>query len=156
MDTVELSVAGDTMVDGLSYKIIMTADGIIDKLVRKEDSKYYGRHHEFYGSFSKEYLFLDTSLPVGGSWTHIKDEGTVSKTEYIIREKEIARVVNGKNYSDVIEVLVNYYSKDAEGEKLWLSATHYYGKNVGLIYSALPPIINNTYVDTETVLISSH
>jgi hypothetical protein len=156
MDTMELHVAGDTLVEGLSYKIILNGDGSIEKLIRRDNAKYYGRHHEFYGSFSKEYLFLDTSLPVGGSWTHVKDEVNLSKTEYIIKEKNSAKIIGEKTYTDVIVVEVNYYQKDLNGERLWMTATHYYSKNVGLIFSALPPIINNTYVDTQTVLISSH
>src|SRR5690349_2905245 len=118
MDTIQLRVSGDTLVDGLSYKIIAGEDGIIDKLIRRDNSKYYGRHHEFYGSFSKEYLFLDTSLPVGGSWTHIKDDGYVTKTEYIIKAKDSGRNIGGKTYSDVIEVEVNYYYKELDEEKL--------------------------------------
>jgi hypothetical protein len=154
IDTLELHVAGDTIVEGISYKMISRKDGTIDKLVRREGRRYFGRHHELYGTFTKEYLFLDTSVPIGGSWSHVKTDAYITRTEYIITGKNTHRDIGGKKYTDVIEVKVNYYYTELEQEVLWLTAIHYYSKDGGEIYNYYPYPVSNLYADSESILLS--
>src|SRR5690242_10101834 len=58
-DTTQNFIKGDTIIEGLTYKMVVDEYGILVKVIRKKDGKYYGRHHELYGTFTKEYLFLD-------------------------------------------------------------------------------------------------
>lgn len=138
-DTVTLKVSGDTLIDGLAYKKIVNEHGSLEKVVRGDGQNYWGRNHEFYGGFSKEYLFLDTTLPVNGSWEHVKNDGQ-TKTEYIVKEVHSTQVVNGVEYSDVIVLEVNYYDNYDDGINFALrySAKHYYANGIGEIYGYYP------------------
>ena len=100
---VTLTVSGDTLIDGLSYKKIINEFGLLEKVARREGNKYFGRNHELYGGFSNEYLFFDADVPANGTWEHIKNEGQ-TKTEYVVKEVQATHVVNGVEYKDVIKV----------------------------------------------------
>lgn len=145
-DTVMLTVSGDTLIDGLTYKKIRNEYGILEKVVRCEGSKYFGRNHELYDWFSKEYLFLDTSVPANGTWEHIKNDGQ-NKTEYVVKEVNATHVVNGVEYKDVIKVEVNYYDKYTDGGNFEFrySTKHYYANGVGEIYAYYPSPASGTY-----------
>jgi hypothetical protein len=134
-----LSVQNEVTVDGKVYREIKTEDGTIDKIVRVEGTQYFARNHELYLSdFSHEYVFLDTDKAVGESWHYIKDEGN-SKTEYVIQAKDATHIIQGKEYTDVIEVKVNYYNLSLEGEfEKWASVIHFYARGVGEIYHYYP------------------
>jgi hypothetical protein len=145
-DTVTLTVLADTLVEGLSYKRVINDYGFLDKIVRKEGSRYFGRNHEFYGGFSHEYMFLDTKAPVDSSWVYIKDNGN-TKTEYVIREVNANHTINGVEYKDVIKLDVNYYNNRADGInfELGLSSKHYYANGIGEIYAYYPPYLSGMY-----------
>jgi hypothetical protein len=135
-DTLTLKVQADTLIEGVTYKKIMNQYGLLNKVARKEGTKYYGRNHELYGGFSNEYMFLDTSLPANSSWEHIKDEGR-SKTEYVVMAVNSKQAINGVEYENVIQLDVNYYTK-AEGETTWHfshMARHSYAAGIGEIYA---------------------
>jgi hypothetical protein len=137
-DTLKLAVAGDTVVEGKTYKIIADEAGNIDKIVRKEGAQYLGRHHELYGDFSHEYVFLDLNKSVGESWSYLKDGGT-TKTEYTILSKNANHTVSGVEYNNVIEVKVDYYNITITGDfELWVTAVHHYADGVGEIYHYYP------------------
>lgn len=147
-DTLSLRVEGEIEIEDQTYKIIAAKEGNTYKVVRKEESKYFGRNHELYSGFSHEYMFLDTDKTVGESWSYLKDEGQ-TKTEYVIAAKNASRTVLDKVYKDVIEVQVNYYIRDTPGGELilWKTAVHFYANGVGEIYSYYPSHINGMYVD---------
>jgi hypothetical protein len=147
-DTVTLSVSRDTLIDGLTYKRIVNEYGMLEKVVRREGDKYFGRNHEAYGGFSKEYLFLDVSVPTGGTWEHIKDEG-FNKTEYVVKETNATQLVNGVEYKDVIKIDVNYYSKYLDGVNFSLlySAQHFYANGFGEIYAYYPAPVSGMFCD---------
>jgi hypothetical protein len=135
-DTLTLTVQGDTLIEGVTYKKVVNQYGLLNKVVRKEGTKYFGRNHELYGGFSKEFMFLDTNLPANASWEHIKDEGR-SMTEYVVMAVNSKQVINGVEYENVIQLDVNYYTK-AEGETTWhfsQSARHSYAAGIGEIYA---------------------
>jgi hypothetical protein len=146
-DTVTFTVSGDTLVEGLVYKKMdNNAFAMVDKIVRKEGSRYFGRNHELYGGFSHEYMFLDVNAPVDSSWVYIKDNGN-TKTEYVVKAVNATHTVNGIEYKDVIKLDVNYYKNNADGInfKLWLSSTHYYANGIGEIYAHYPPSLSGMY-----------
>ena len=138
-DTVTLSVSGDTLIDGISYKKFVNEYGLLEKVVRREADKYFGRNHELYGGFTKEYLFLDLSVPVNGTWEHIKDEG-FTKTEYVVKATNSSHVIDDVEYRNVIKVEVNYYDKYTDGVNFELrnTAKHYYADGIGEIYAYYP------------------
>ncbi|HYI77342.1 MAG TPA: hypothetical protein VEW65_06945 [Chryseolinea sp.] len=151
---VTLIVSGDTLIDGLTYKKIENEHGILEKVVRHEGSKYFGRNHELYGGFSKEYLFLDTSVPVNGTWEYIKDGGQ-TKTEYVVKEVNATHIVNGVEYKEVIKVEVNYYDSYTDGVNLEFrySTKHYYANGVGEIYTYYPEQASNTFGSSLNITI---
>jgi hypothetical protein len=155
LDTITLTVAGDTLIDGQKYKNITSNNFSPEKAVRQEGTKYFGRHHELYGTWSKEYMFLDTSVPVGGTWTHIKEDEYISKTVYEVKAVNSSREIGGKQYTDLIEVEASYYYKELEEEKLWLRAIHYYSKDGGEIYNYYPYPASGRFSDVEAILIST-
>jgi hypothetical protein len=138
-DTVLVKISKDTIIGGIQYKSVLNNFGRLEKFVRREGSQYFGRQHEFYGMFTPEYMFLDTAVPVGGSWSHIKDEGH-SKTEYVVKAKNSTHIINGVEYKDVIELDVNYYNDYEDGVtmKLLYTAKHFYANGVGEIFTYYP------------------
>jgi hypothetical protein len=155
-DTVKFTVSHDTLIDNISYKMIINEYGFLDKVVRQMGTQYFGRHHELYGSFSKEYLFLDTSLPVNASWEHVKDEGH-TKTEYVVKNIHSTYTLNDVQYKNVIELEVNYYTDYADGINLDLhySVSHFYAAGIGEIYAYYPSPASGMYSDVRYSLLSS-
>ncbi len=153
-DTVTLTVLGDTLVEGISYKKIVNEYGFLEKIVRNESTQYFGRNHELYGGFSNEYMFLDTKVRVDSSWDYIKDGGN-TKTEYVVKKAGANLTVNGVEYKDVIELDVNYYNNYTDGInlELWLSAKHYYAKGIGEIYAYYPPTLSGMYNNVRISLL---
>ncbi len=146
-DTVTFTVLGDTLVEGLVYKKMNNnAFRMLDKIVRNEGSRYFGRNHELYGGFSHEYMFLDINAPVDSSWVYIKDNGN-TKTEYVVKAVNATHTVNGIEYKDVIKLDVNYYNNYTDGInfELWLSSKHYYANGIGEIYAYYPPNLSGMY-----------
>jgi hypothetical protein len=145
-DTTTLTIRGDTLIEGITYKKILNEYGSLEKVVRRQGGQYFGRNHELYGGFSKEFLFLDTSVPVNGSWEHVKNEGRY-KTEYVVTEVNATHIVHGVEYKNVIKVEVNYYEKlagDSNFELLY-SAKHSYANGVGEIYAYYPYPASNMF-----------
>lgn len=156
-DTLTLHVQGEVTEDGQIYKALTDADNQVNKLVRREGSKYFVRNHEsYFGNFSDEYIFLDIDKAVGDSWSYIKDEG-YSKTEYVIMAKNASHIILGVEYKDVIEVQVNYYHQTTnQGTyELWVSAVHYYAKGIGDVYHYYPYPISGRYGDASSFLINN-
>ena len=153
-DTLHLYVAGDTLVEGRSYKQIMNRNGNTDKVVRKEGTQYFGRDHELYGGYTHEYMFLDLGKKAGDSWFYIKYGGSY-KTEYVIKATDATHTIHGKVYTGVIEVEVNYYYATAPDQfEYRFSATHYYANGVGEIYNFYPHQSSFHFGDLSTLLIS--
>lgn len=155
-DTMTFTVLGDTLVEGIAYKKIINDFGILEKIVRKEGFRYFGRNHELYGGFSHEYMFLDTKVPADSSWVYIKDNGN-TKTEYVVKEVNASYTVNGIEYKDVIKLDVNYYNNYGDGVnfELWLSSKHYYANGIGEIYAYYPPNLSGTYNNVRISLLPS-
>jgi hypothetical protein len=154
LDTLTLRIQGDVIMEDRSYVQFVDKNGNVDKLVRTDGSKYYGRHHEIYSGFSHEYVFLDVSKQPGESWSYVKNDG-YSKTEYVILSKNSARTILGITYKEVIEVQVNYYQPTPDGEKLWVTALHYYANGVGEIYHYYPYPVSGVYGDISSFIVQT-
>jgi hypothetical protein len=151
-DTLVFRVHGDTVVEGKSYRKIIDQNGIVDKIVRVEGTKYYGRSHELYSGFSDEYMFLDSGKPPHSSWTYLKAGG--GKTQYVIRARSTKHNISGIQYEGVIEVEVNYYSESSPGlYTYWLTSLHYYAEGLGEIYNHYPYPVSGFYADSNSILI---
>jgi hypothetical protein len=153
-DTLTLKINGDVTIGGKTYKQIVDSKNLYNKAIRVEGSKYYARNHEFYSNdFSHEYVFLDTDKAVGESWSYIKDDG-YSKTEYIVLAKDVTKSILKVEYNDVIELKVNYYHKNSQGEyEFWLSSLHSYSAGIGEVYSFNPYPISGRYNDVSSNII---
>ena len=136
-DTTRNFIKGDTTIEGLRYKMVVDQYGILVKIIRKEDGKYYGRNHELYGGFSKEYLFLDDHAALNTIWRHYKNDNT-TLTEYKVTALNSSRTFNNVAYDSVMEMEVNYYYKENDEFILNYSTLHYYAKGKGEIYAYYP------------------
>lgn len=136
-DTSTYTVRGDTIVDGVTYKAFVDRYGNVSKVVRKEGSKYYGRHHELYGSFAQEYLFLDESAPLNTTWKHFKNDNQ-TMTEYIVTGVNKDYSLDGVEHHSLIEMTVNYYYLDGTEYKLNYTVLHYYANTIGEVYASYP------------------
>jgi len=136
-DTTQNFIKGDTTIESLTYKMVVDQYGILVKVIRKEDGKYYGRNHELYGGFSKEYLFLDDNAALNTIWRHYKNDNA-TLTEYKVMALNSSRTFNNIKYHSVMEIEVNYYYKNNEEYVLNYSTLHYYAKGIGEIYAYYP------------------
>lgn len=86
-DTISVFVRGDTLVDGRKYSVIANSLGA-KRLVRKHGSQYFAR--DFLGyteTMGDEYMFLNSSFPVGMSWTSHEEDPGKRTTKFTILEK---------------------------------------------------------------------
>lgn len=148
-DTVQNIIKGDTIFDGITYRKVVDGNGSIVKVIRKEGSKYYGRNHDQYLGFMKEYLFLDEEASLNSSWRHIKTE---YETEYNVIGLNSTHTFNGVTYHNVMELQVNYYQQ-GEALELHYSTLHYYAKGIGEIYSHYPIPSSLVYSDEHISLL---
>lgn len=155
MGEIEFRIEGDTMIENKLYtRFIDTQFGFIEKSVRKEGSKFFGRNHELYGGFTHEYVFLDTEIASGSSWEYFKFDGAI-KTEYVVKSVDASHTVNSVQYDNVLKLEVNYYDRVNPGEyKLNYTVVHMYAKGVGEIYSFYPYPASGFFGDLRTELIS--
>lgn len=147
-DTVKLTIKGDTVLDGITYKKVVDDLGAIDKALRKEGNKYYGRSHEVYQGFTNEYLFLDEDATLNTTWTN--DKGNGNRTVYTVEAVNASRTYNGVTYTNVMELKVEYYSGDA----FHYTTRHYYARGVGEIYAFYPYPSSFTYSDLDISLLN--
>lgn len=134
-----LKIDEDTVIDDKTYKQFVDEKGIVVKVARREGSQYFGRNHELYGGFSHEYMFLDTAVEIGGSWSYLKNEGN-TKTEYIVKELHDLYTVSGVEFKNVLEIETNYYELKDDEFIFTLSSKHFYAKGLGEVYSFYPGI----------------
>lgn len=137
-DTLKNFIKGDTIFEGTTYKKVVDQYGNVVKVLRKQEGKYYGRNHELYLGFTKEYLFLDEGAALNSSWRHYKNDSTFI-TEYKVIAVNSTRTFNSLDYHNVMELEVNYYYLEEEEFVLQpYSTRHYYAKGIGEIYSFYP------------------
>jgi hypothetical protein len=147
-----ITIGGDITIDDKVYKQFVDGDGNLLKLVRQEGTRFYGRKHELYG-ITHEYLFLDTSIPVGGSWSYIKDGG-LSKTEYIVKAVHETHKINNNTFRNVLEIEVNYYELDENQNMTFkFTASHFYTDGMGETYAFYPAPANNNETDLNISLV---
>jgi hypothetical protein len=136
-----VTISGEITIDDKVYKRFVDGDGNLVKVVRQEGTRFYGRKHELYG-ITHEYLFLDMSVPIGGSWSYIKDGGQ-SKTEYVVKEVHELHNINGSTFRDVLEIEVNYYELDENQTMSFkFTAKHFYTDGMGETYAFYPSPAN--------------
>ena len=84
-------------------------------------------------------MFLDTAVPVNGTWEHIFNSG-YSKAEYKVKATCTSKRVDGIVYNDVIALEVNYFFKNSDGADFTFShsAKYYYANGFGEIYAYDP------------------
>lgn len=154
-ESLTITIEGDSTIDGKTYKMFVDQDGDLMKLARQEGTKFYGRRHELYG-ITHEYMFLDTSVPVGGSWSYLKDGG-YSKTEYIVKAHHEVHRINNVAFMNVLELEVNYYTKNDAGEMvLMYSAQHFYTDGLGESYAFYPAEATGRNEDLNITLVGYH
>lgn len=150
-----IRVEGDTTLEGKTYKKLLDDTGALLKIVRQEGHQYFGRNHELYEGFSQEYMFLNTTMPLNGTWSYSKDNGA-SKTEYKVKALHAWYSFNGNLFRNVMEVEVTYYLMNGETLEPWLSSKHYYAKGIGEIHAYYPSHLSGTYSDLEISLVKSN
>ena len=136
-DTVSNRIKGDTLIESLLYKKVVDKYDNLVKVVRKEGSKYFGRNHELYGGFSKEYLFLDDNVDFNSGWKHFKNDST-TVTEYKVIAVNSTETLNGVYYHDLMKMEVSYYYLSGKEFVLSYSTLHYYAKGIGEVYTSYP------------------
>lgn len=143
-------IKGDTTIEAVVYKKVVNENGDLVKVLRKEGGRYYGRNHELYGGYSKEYLFLDEQAALNSSWTHIK---VGYKTAYTVIGVNTTHTFNGVEYTNVMELQVDYYIQNEEDFKLSYSSLHFYAPGVGEIYTYYPYPSFSVYANVKISLL---
>lgn len=147
-----VTIDGDTTIENKNYKKFVDENGNLVKVVRREGTRFYGRKHELYG-ITHEYLFLDTSVPVGGTWSYLKD-GDFSKTEYVVKAVHEILSIGNTTFRNVLEIEVNYYQKnDAGVMEFKFSAKHLYTDGMGETYAFYPEQANDIFADLNILLV---
>jgi hypothetical protein len=147
-----MRVQGDTTVENKTYKKFVNDIGGLARIVRQEGSRYFGRIHGMYGGFSHEYMFLDTTVPLNGTWSYLQDEG-IPKIEYRVKALHARHSINGNLFWDVTEVEVTYYTMNGATLEPRLTTRHYYAKGVGEIYAYYPAHASGRYSDLDISLV---
>jgi hypothetical protein len=142
-ETKSLRIDGDTVVENHTYKRFVDENGFLRKVARKEGMQYFGRNHELYGGFTHEYMFLDTDVAEGGTWSYLKNEGA-TKTEYVVKKNYDEYKLRNLTFKNVKEVEVNYYELQGESYVFLFSATHVYAAGLGEIYAYYPDPASST------------
>lgn len=144
-ETFTLTVSDkDTVIGDKTYKVLNSSDNSGNNYMARIDSNYY-RFATFPGIGSFEELYLKDNRPVNSTWT---DDVTftlpgvpvplTADLTYLIKEKGISSVVNGKTYIDVIHVNIAVTVLGAN----FGGGDFYYAKDIGLIdagISLTPP-----------------
>ena len=114
--------------------------------IKKANNEYFSL-----GAYMPEYKFLDTGLPLKGSWEY--DDWW--KRQFTIIAVNAEKTVHGINYSNVIGVLQTESWTTHNGElEETLRVYHYYAKDIGKIYSYYPEIPARDKGATEVFLIN--
>ncbi len=136
-DTAVNVIKGDTLIESLKYKKVVDIDGNLIKVIRKQGGKYYGRNHDLYIGFSKEYLFLDDNARLNAGWKHFKNDST-TLTAYKVIAVNSTVTFNDVEYHDVMKMEVSYsYFRDNEFVLIY-TILHYYAKGIGEVYTSYP------------------
>lgn len=147
-DTIALSVRGDSLVQGRSYAVLSYSNGM-KRLVRAQGPQYYARNvlpsSDIVGD---EFMFLDTRLPVGASWTST-DKVMGRTMKFTVIEKNFTTVLYDTKFEDVI-VIEERYSRSPDESFVGYK---YYQKGVGEILAQLPSPYSYTYGDTKHLII---
>jgi hypothetical protein len=145
-----MTVKGDTVLDGKSYKQIRNRDGWTFKFMRREGEAYYER-----GYYGDEFKILDASLPVGGSWKQTGFDWEIVST---IRSVRKTFKINNKLYRNVIELENALYhtNSGAIDDCAKITTFSYYAPGLGEVYM-YRPYNRCTYYsgDTHNYLVSA-
>lgn len=127
----------DTVVNNRTYKVLTSSDATENKYLAKSDSNYY-RFASFANIGSFEELYLKDNREVNSTWTSSQTftypgipVPVVANFTYLVKEKGISHVVNGKTYNDVIHIKLDVAIALAGGSIG--GGDFYYAKNIGLI-----------------------
>lgn len=120
------------------------------RIVRKQGNRYFARNQKYDGTFDNEYLFLDSSLPEGSTWTEDMEGGAYYKIQFTIREKDASPEVFGKVFNNVIIVEETILRK---GEISALTGYRYYQRDVGEVFSYTHYPYSGVYANVTSVLI---
>jgi hypothetical protein len=148
----------DTGINGKTYKVLSSSDGSANKYLAKIDSNYY-RFSSFADIGNLEELYLKDNRPVNSTWTNqtsFTPPGSplplTADLIYVVKEKGVARVVNGKTYSDVIHinVTISVFSQNfGQGD-------FYYAKDIGLIENGIRLTLPDQELYTTNQVLVSH
>jgi hypothetical protein len=129
-------VDGDTLIDDKTYKKVYLNDKYYAGTFKRRDgSKYYIRN----AYETNETIFLDTNIPVGGSWTQFVGTNNTWKIENTILSVASDMIVKKKSYKNVILVKeVTRYSDTEIGSCGQYTIYHYYAEGIGEIFSHRP------------------
>lgn len=141
-DTIRIAASPDTLMAGTLYHRLTfysfweSASGIIEssdtyRYFRKEGSRYLTPSP----TADNEEVFLDTSLPVGSSWTYESADGDLIG-KYTIKAVHATKQFNGVMYNDVIEVEFQSHYRNNDGVyRLLHVQNRCFAKDVGEVYS---------------------
>ena len=132
------SIKGDTTLDGKTYKkVYYERDNYVANFIRRDGTRYYRRSASVYQP--DEHMFLDTSVPAGGSWIQSASPDNQFKIENIVVATNLVMTFQYKLYSNVIQIKeVTSYSDYYMGDCGQYVVYHYYVEGIGEIYSHRP------------------
>jgi hypothetical protein len=143
----------DTVALGRTYKVVSNNNGA-NQYHGKSGNEYF-RFATFQGFLPNgvEELYLKSDHNVNGTWQFtvnvmISGFPVPVTAKYTITEKGIAKTVQGKNYTDVVKVVLALSSPlgNAGG------GDFYYAKGIGMISSSLNIMVPGSTTSTTTEL----
>jgi hypothetical protein len=127
----DVNVLGDTLLDGKVYQKLGTSNGNL-RFVRKEGNQYWE-----WDSNSQEYRFLDTDVPLKGSWIRYL-YGGVHTVEYSVHARNARVRVNGRMYNNVFVVREVFTLEVNTPYASSFHTYHYYARGFGKIMIRSP------------------
>jgi hypothetical protein len=140
-----LSVGELEFLNEPGYKVLWTKQTGPKKWIKRDGGEYFVA-----GYYLPSYKFLDTSLPLHGSWSY-GTEG-IAQTKFTIDEIDATKTVKGTTYHHVIVVTERYLTVSETGGMEEHGRTyHYYARGIGEIYSyyvSIPSVDGETTSET--------
>jgi hypothetical protein len=150
----------DTGINGKTYKVLSSSDGSENTYLAKIDSNYY-RYSSISDTGNIEELYLKDNSPVNTRWTNstsftIPESPTplTADLTYLIKEKGISHLVNGKTYSDVIHIAMDISVPVLAPN--FGDGDFYYANGIGLIQSSIRLAVPGLYLYYRSKVLVSH
>jgi hypothetical protein len=111
---------------------------LTNSYIYEKDGVYRFRGEVLNLGFELQFEYLNTKVPVGGTWTKpVTESGTVNgapaRIVCTMAEKDISKVVNGKTFTNVIHTTVELQYDLSNGFETVTTYEFYSAKGVGII-----------------------